>query len=295
MSDSIFDFTLTCPHCAKTTRMADGFETDDWTEVFVFSGTGPFQKHTCAHCGQATSIDELYARGFVAPDHPERITAYFDRMLGYVLEHGGIYDHGWDPDVETALRRYASLDSRNGQLQRLRKLYYYAFHDRKKLTKCEPHPGTRVTTPDLVLHPGLLKKIYLPDSLAEVGDGTFRNCGGLNDAFIPKNVVRIGESAFENCFGLQTLRTPDSLLVIAGRAFFGCRRLGRLFLPAGIREIGAEAFRGCAGLKRVYLPAGILHIGENAFADCPGLVIAGKPGTAGEAYAIANGIPFAAE
>ena len=94
---------------------------------------------------------------------------------------------------------------------------------------------------------------------------------------------------------MQTLRTPDSLLVIAGRAFFGCRRLGRLFLPAGIREIGAEAFRGCAGLKRVYLPAGILHIGENAFADCPGLVIAGKPGTAGEAYAIANGIPFAAE
>ena len=38
MSDSFWHFNAQCPVCKKFEEMADGFETDDWTEVFTFSG-----------------------------------------------------------------------------------------------------------------------------------------------------------------------------------------------------------------------------------------------------------------
>lgn len=301
MSDSFFEFTLTCPHCGDVRRCADGFETDDWTEVFVFSGysrtsaKGAFREYTCPACGKETARDSLYAGKYIKPNDLERVKAYFDRMLEYVMERGGIYDHGWDPDIETAIRRYASLDPQDGQLQLLRKLYYYAYHDPGKLVKCEPYWGTRATNPDMVLRPGLLKKIYLPDGLAEIGDGTFRDCGRLKDAFIPRSVSRIGIAAFENCSGLCTVRTPDNLRLIGSRAFFGCGSLKSLFLPNGLAEIGAESFRGCRSLSRLFIPAGCTQIGENAFADCPGLILCGRQGSAAERYAAANGLVFTAE
>lgn len=301
MSDSFFEFTLTCPHCGDVGRRADGYETDDWTEVFVFSGYSPrsakgvYREYTCPACGREAERDALYAGGFIRPDDIDRIKAYFDRMLEYVMERKGIYDHGWDPDIETALRRYASLYPRDAQLQQLRKLYYFAYHDPKKLVKCEPYPGVRVTNPGMVLRPGLLQKIYLPDGLTEIGDGTFRGCGRLKDAFIPRTVSRIGASAFENCTGLRTVRTPDNLKTIADRAFAGCSALKSCFLPNGLAEIGAESFRGCRSLTKIFIPAGCTRIGADAFADCPGLTLCGKRGSAAAAYAAENDLAFAGE
>lgn len=300
MSDSFFEFALTCPHCGDVRRQADGFETDDWTEVFVFSGYSPksargYREYTCPACGRETARDTLYAGKYIQPDDIGRVKAYFDRMLEYVLEHKGIYDHGWDPDIETAIRRYASLCPRDEQLQQLHRLYHFALNAPGRLVKCAPYPGTKVTNPGMVLRPGLLQKIYLPDGLSEIGDGTFRDCGRLKDAFIPRSVHRIGASAFENCSGLSTLRTPGSLKVVGDRAFFGCASLKSCFLPDGLTEIGAESFRSCRSLTKLFIPAACTRIGPDAFADCPELTLWGRKGSAAEQYAAENGLAFAGE
>ena len=38
MSDPFFKYSIKCPNCGFISYNADGFETDDWVEVFVFSG-----------------------------------------------------------------------------------------------------------------------------------------------------------------------------------------------------------------------------------------------------------------
>ena len=67
-------------------------------------------------------------------------------MLSYVLDHKGIFDHGWDPDVETAVKRYAALFPEDQELSYLKRLYYLVFYNPRMLIKFEPNQETDITT-----------------------------------------------------------------------------------------------------------------------------------------------------
>lgn len=300
MSERFFEFTIRCPKCGAITNKADGFETDDWVEVFAFSGYSKrsarcYHEYSCPYCNESTDIDSLYSGKFITPKSIDDVKKYLAEMLPYVYEHKGIYDHGWDPDVETAVQRYALLYPEDKELQSLKKLYFYAYHDSRKLTKFEPIRGTRIITHDMILCPELLKKCYLPDGVVEIGDYAFFECTKLGDIFLPKTVNRIGISAFENCTGLTSIHTSDDLEIIGEKAFSGCVSLTNFFFPERIKEIGKESFSHCKRLGKVYIPINCQVIGQDAFYNCRNLVIYGKQGTVAEQYAKNNNIKFIAD
>ena len=71
MSDSFFEYSIKCPNCGFVSHSADGFETDDWVEVFVFSGYSSksakngYHGYTCTNCHATVDIDSLFANGLV--------------------------------------------------------------------------------------------------------------------------------------------------------------------------------------------------------------------------------------
>lgn len=136
MSEHFWKFTIQCPVCKKIVKCADGFETDDWTEVFAFSGRSikneiwkdSSKYYKCSNCDSKTEIDELYRLAYISTDSIDDIKKYLFRMIDYVVSRGGIYDHGWDPDILKAIERYSLLYPEDNELEELRRLYFYALH-----------------------------------------------------------------------------------------------------------------------------------------------------------------------
>lgn len=136
MSERFWEFTIQCPICKKKVIGADGYETDDWTEVFAFSGHSSKNEQIkaaskyfqCSYCGEKTEIDELYRLAYISTKSINRIKEYLHRMVGYVATRGGIYDHYWDPDIEKAIERYSLLYPEDKELIELRETYFYALH-----------------------------------------------------------------------------------------------------------------------------------------------------------------------
>ncbi len=322
MSEFFFPFKITCPQCGNVERSSDGCETDDWTEVFLFSGysrksAGSYDPYyTCRACSAKTDRDKLYRDKLIEVESIERVKAYLSRMLSSVIMNGeeALGDHGWQPDLDTVLNRYSLLFPDDGELQKIKEDYFLALHDRRTLTKFEPLPGTVEIGPENIVRKTFLEKVYLPNGLKRIASGTFKGCGCLHDLFIPDSVEEIGESAFEDC-DLKTIHLSNSLTRIEDFLFKGCRRLEKVFLSDNIESIGAGAFKGCHSLKKPWLPGRLRIIGEEAFADCrsvtevrisertevigkdafagcPGITIRGRRGSAAEQYARTNGIRF---
>lgn len=132
MSEWIFEFRIVCPFCGEVANMADGYETDDWAEVFVFSGYSqksanaflPYDsRYTCPACRKSIERDELYRGGHITDDSIDRVKAYFVRMYDHVAKRGRIYDHGWSPDLSTVLLRYSLLHPEDEELTAIRQKY----------------------------------------------------------------------------------------------------------------------------------------------------------------------------
>ncbi len=301
MSDPFFKYSIKCPNCGFISHGADGYETDDWTEVFVFSGYSSksakfgYHGYTCTNCHATVDIDSLFVNKLVFPESIDGVKAYLFRMLPYVLDRKGIYDHGWDPDVETAVKRYAALCPEDRDLIHLKWLYYLAFHNPRMLVKFEPSRGTEIIARNMIVCHETLQKVYLPDGLIEIGDQAFSGCSRLKDIFLPRTVKSIGASAFENCSGLESIHSSDGLLTIKKRAFAGCTSLESFFFPDAIKKIGDQSFLRCFRLSKIYIPNSCQSIGKDAFGNCPSIVIHGKPGSIAEDYARAYSLPFVAD
>lgn len=134
--------------------------------------------------------------------------------------------------------------------------------------------------------------IWLPETLAEIGDGAFGGCTGLKELYIPRAVVSVGSGILAGCVSLERLVIPfvssrrftddgsfdeDSLRTLG--SFFGTRagaglvkvtqkRYGFMskdvdyYIPAALKTVyvhggyvGAEAFRNCSELTEIFVGA----------------------------------------
>lgn len=272
MSHRFFEFTIKCPKCGHIHLNADGFETDDWVEVFVFSGLSeknarnnykPYYK--CPSCCEKTDIDSLYSGHFIKTECVDKVVNYLENQLPMVVELGRIYDHGWEPDLDMVLHRYSCLYPTDQRLEKLKKLYYYAVHDPRFFTKFEPANGTEIVRADMIPYRQLLKKVYLPNTVTQIGEDTFIKTG-IADIFLPRNIIIIGNRAFKDCYNLTSVHSPDALAKIGEYAFYNTR-ISKFFFPEKIKEIGAHAFEKTS-LTEVYIPSGCMNIGDEAFANC---------------------------
>ena len=102
-----------------------------------------------------------------------------------------------------------------------------------------------------------LRDLTLPDTLKEIGDMTFFDCGRLGAYDYDEKNDRLLGTGF-------TL--PDGLERIGSDAFSKCGNIAPvLYLPGSVKEIGHHAFFSCSGMKNVLLGAAdedALSLGE---------------------------------
>jgi len=151
-----------------------------------------------------------------------------------------------------------------------------------------------------------LEKVIFPDTLKEIGYGTFTSCEKLQNVELPKNLERIGSIAFSGCENLKSIKIPENVTQIEDSAFAYCYNIekfeldeqnshfsiidGVLFnrdktklvsfpcgsknknyiVPDGVKIIGDGSFRG-SKIENVFLPSSLEKIEGWAFYGCDNL------------------------
>ncbi len=319
MSERFFQMTIACPHCNHKSTVADGYETDDWVEVFVFSGYTEKSAnynyspdYTCPSCSSKLNRDSLFTNKLISVESIDKVKAYLSRMLDYVIERGGIYDHGWKPDLDAVLSRYSSLYPEDRELLKLKDDYCAALYNKRAFTKFEPLFGTYSVGSENIRRPHMLEKVYLPNGLKQILPATFRGCIKLRDLFVPdsvedigvgafegsglvkihlsSNIARINDTVFKGCRYLTKVFLSDSIEVIGSGAFEGCASLLTPWIPSKLKRIEKRAFYGCSSIEELWIPEHVEYIGEDAFTDCPKLTVKCAVDSAAHIYAKAHGI-----
>ena len=170
-----------------------------------------------------------------------------------------------------------------------------------------------------------IEKVTIPDTVTSIGKEAFVYCESLTELDLGKGVTEIGDHSFYDC-DLRKLVIPDSVQSIGTTSFGDNKHLTEVTLGKGLTEIPERAFSFCGltslsipgnittigdlaflqnpDLKEVYIPATVTEIGNQAFGYLDksggfvlvdGFTIIGKAGSAAQAYAEANGIPFREE
>jgi hypothetical protein len=113
-----------------------------------------------------------------------------------------------------------------------------------------------------------LGSVFLPNTLTEIGDSAFNDCGLLS-VTIPDNVKVIRYAAFSYCTALRDVQIPSSLKSIEQSAFADCVVLSNFVIPDGVTDIGDWAFQGCLSLNNtITIPDSCENVGGGAFAFC---------------------------
>lgn len=149
-----------------------------------------------------------------------------------------------------------------------------------------------------------ITSLVIPDSVSEIGEGAFFCCSELTDVKLGKGLKRIGRRTFSQC-DMKSINLPEGLEYIGRYAFCDNVNLNSVNIPDSVTSIGNCAFFGAA-FTHVFIPENVTEIGERAFGfydyqdenydyyqkiiDGFSMTVVGN--TAGEKYAIDNGIPY---
>lgn len=136
------------------------------------------------------------------------------------------------------------------------------------------------------------RQYNIPNSVKYIGDAAFESCKNIESIKLPDDIKKIGESAFSLCTSLKSLKLPKGIECIEKCTFEFCENLTKVEIPSGVKEIGIGAFADCTKMSVIEIPDSIKKIGYDAFYNCNNLVLYGEKGSAIEAYAKENNIPF---
>lgn len=121
-------------------------------------------------------------------------------------------------------------------------------------------------------------EIKLPDTLTEIGDYAFSDCGELTRISVPASVTRIGNSVFANCGKLTDLSVAEENTAYKeegqviyskdGSTLVTCPVAGSVTIPSAVVKIADYAFYYNDNLKQIVIPQSVSEIGEGAFGNC---------------------------
>ena len=75
----------------------------------------------------------------------------------------------------------------------------------------------------------MLTSVIIPDSVAEICPGVFKNCTSLTSVAIPDGVTTIGADTLAGCSSLISVTIPDSMTIIPMSNFSGCTSLETVY------------------------------------------------------------------
>lgn len=111
--------------------------------------------------------------------------------------------------------------------------------------------GTAIPEPIYILDGSVLcfvpwsyTEFVIPETVNQIGGGTFDRCTELKSVTIPDSVTSIGNFAFYGCVNLSAVHLPDGLVSIGLGAFWECNDLATINIPISVKEIGRMAFSG---------------------------------------------------
>lgn len=120
-----------------------------------------------------------------------------------------------------------------------------------------------------------LEKIDIPDSIEEIEDFAFMDCGQLKEISLKekKGLRRIGISAFENCSSLERIEIPESVVTIDAAAFSGCTNLKEVIFAedSQLKTVYDHAFQGCLSLEEIKFTSHVDISSHNTFINCENL------------------------
>ena len=115
---------------------------------------------------------------------------------------------------------------------------------------------------------GVLEQVVLNEGLEIIGGNCFSSCYNLTTVEIPKSVKTINGAAFFCCLDLEQVTLPDGLTEISNQCFMGCDSLTQIHIPDSVTALGDMCFNGCESLTSIDIPETVTHIGHSAFEDC---------------------------
>lgn len=113
-----------------------------------------------------------------------------------------------------------------------------------------------------------LKRLYLPDTIREIGAYAFGGCSALEVIHLPENLAVLPDHVFAGCISLKQIALPPQLSVIEGYAFYDCRSLEKLRIPETVQKIGAYACYNCRKMEEINIPRETTDLGTGLFLNC---------------------------
>lgn len=109
-------------------------------------------------------------------------------------------------------------------------------------------------------------KVYIPDTVQEIGKKAFFKCKKLVKVKFPRSLVTIGEEAFAECSSLKSVKINKNIQTI-GTACFEETGLESIFFEDSddVLEIEERAFYRCSNLHFLHLPYRPVIMSDNAF------------------------------
>lgn len=98
------------------------------------------------------------------------------------------------------------------------------------------------------------KCVWIPNSVSQIGSGTFASSANLARVHLPDHLKTVPEKAFSNCAKLSEISLPGEITLVYGNAFNGCSSLGEIVLPKTLTELVLQydgAFTGCDSLEKI--------------------------------------------
>lgn len=110
-----------------------------------------------------------------------------------------------------------------------------------------------------------IKSIVIPDSVEEIGERAFEDCGELKTVTFPSSLVTVGYAAFIRCGKLEKAELPDSVTTIYGYAFEQCKKLTSFSYPKSLENADEGILLSCESLTEVTVPDGVTTLPKNVF------------------------------
>lgn len=113
-----------------------------------------------------------------------------------------------------------------------------------------------------------IKKITIPDTVAEIGNSAFFYCEQLASITLPSGLQKISDSMLASCASLTSITIPESVTAIGASAFSNSR-LTSITIPSTVTTLGSRAFAGCESLTSMDIQANVSTIPNNFAQGCP--------------------------